>query len=255
MNENLEVIGVAGDWHGDTGWAVKAINAFADREIKLIVQLGDFGIWPGPNGVSYIEVIQRTLVKNKQTLYVVPGNHEDYAQIEKIQYGIDGLQHLTQNIKFIPRGFRATLGNRTFVTLGGANSIDREWRQPNIDWWKEESITLGDVYRTVEGGKVDVMFAHDCPYGVSLPLNHRDSGWTVEGLTYAQESRMMLRAAVDMVQPKLFMHGHYHTYYDNLTTLNDSENDYETRFVGLNMNKFPQSNALLTLETLELKIF
>lgn len=255
MTQRFDVIGISGDWHLNTNWALKTLNDFADREITTIVQLGDFGIWPGVVGARYINAIQQTLKQNKQQLYVVPGNHEDYAQVQNIQYGIDGLQHLTQNINFVPRGFRMEWEGRSIVSLGGANSIDREWREPNRTWWKEESITLGDIYKTVEGGQADIMFAHDCAYGVQIPLNHRDSGWTAAGLAYAQESRMMLRAAVDIVQPKLFMHGHYHVFYNTLNVLNDGNADYETQFVGLNMDDHDNSNALLNLGSLELEIF
>src|SRR5690606_17050085 len=99
-------------------------------------------------------------------------------------------------------------------------------------------------------------FAHDCAYGVPIPLSHRThGGWPLAGINYAEESRMMMRAAVDGVKPKLFMHGHYHTHYDKNVVLNDGLVNYTTRFVGLDMDDKPQSNAILNLHTLELKVF
>src|ERR1035441_83787 len=47
-----ERIGVAGDWHGNTAWATRAIEKMArllpETGPRGIVHLGDFGIWPGP---------------------------------------------------------------------------------------------------------------------------------------------------------------------------------------------------------------
>jgi hypothetical protein len=47
-------IAVAGDWHGNTAWAVRAVRRMAallPRDgPRVIVHLGDFGIWPGPEG-------------------------------------------------------------------------------------------------------------------------------------------------------------------------------------------------------------
>ena len=254
MRLNVDEIGVAGDWHGDTLWAMHALDLFAERGIKYIVQLGDFGIWPGPSGAKYILKIQKTLQKNGQRLGVVPGNHDDYARINNTQFGLDGLQYFRKEIILIPRGFRMEIGGRSVVALGGANSIDYEGRTEGINWWREESITLGDVYRTVSGGEADIMFTHDVPYGVTLPENHRDpdSGWSPEAIMYADDSRMMMRGAVDGVKPKLFMHGHYHTFYDSVQTLNDGLVDYETRFIGLGKNGGTNNNAILNLNSLEI---
>jgi len=51
-------IGVAGDWHGNTPWAVQAvreISALLPAEgPRMIVHLGDFGIWPGAAGRQYL---------------------------------------------------------------------------------------------------------------------------------------------------------------------------------------------------------
>ena len=47
---------VAGDWHGDQAWALNVIKRvpqlLAAERTRLVLQLGDFGIWPGPGGRS-----------------------------------------------------------------------------------------------------------------------------------------------------------------------------------------------------------
>lgn len=250
-------LGIAGDWHCDTEWAIKSLNMFAELGIKRIVQLGDFGIWPGHSGARFILKVQKTLAKHDQILYVVPGNHEDYDRINKTPLAEDGFQHYRPNVKIVPRGYRTTIDGVRIVALGGANSIDRfEWhRVPGESWWEQEQITLQDVYNTIQPGEADVMFAHDSPYGVNIPLNHRDGSlWGYKALEYANESRQMMRSAVDAVKPKLFMHGHYHVFHDQTVMLNYGVNEYSTRVVGLDMNGKPKSNAILHLDTLKVDV-
>lgn len=255
MFDNLTHIGVAGDWHGNTWHAIKTLNEFHKRGIDTIIQLGDFGIWSGQTGAVFIQKVERTLKKNNQTLYIVLGNHENYEKVNSVPVNSEtGLQHYRENIFFFPRGFRGMLGKHSFVALGGANSIDREWRTPFISWWKEESLTLGDVYNTVAGGGADIMFCHDAPTGAPVPLGN-GSEWSQTGLRYASEGQMMLRQAVDAVKPQILLHGHYHVFYEGIAYLNDGITDYETLCVCLDMDDKPKSNAILDSNTLEYIVF
>jgi hypothetical protein len=50
-------VALAGDWHGNTAWAVRAVRKMAallpPDGPRVIVHLGDFGIWPGARGGSF----------------------------------------------------------------------------------------------------------------------------------------------------------------------------------------------------------
>lgn len=249
MNARTDMIGVAGDWHGDTVAAFIALNEFKRNNIDTVVHVGDFGIGFGHSGGVFIRKVQNKCAQLGITLYVAPGNHEDYVRIAAKPTNDEGWIVYDKNILLAPRGHRWQVGERSFVFLGGANSIDREWRTPNVSWWKEEQITLGDVYRTVEGGHADIMVTHDCPLGVPLPLGSGQM-WTEEGLKYATESRVMLRQAVDGVKPKILLHGHYHMFNDVHATLNDGVEDYVLHSVGLDMNGKPNNFGLLRLSDL-----
>lgn len=96
------------------------------------------------------------------------------------------------------------------------------------------------------------MFAHEAPIGV-VPDMTRDE-WSYKAVTYAEESSVLMRQALDSVKPKLFMHGHYHTYYDKQVAFNDGLQDYSTRIVGLDMNGHNNNLAVLNIETLYLEI-
>ena len=75
-------VGVAGDWHGDRIWAISALRHFHQEDIRVVLHLGDFGVWPGPYGRIFLEQVERALETLDMVLLVTPGNHEDYDQID-----------------------------------------------------------------------------------------------------------------------------------------------------------------------------
>lgn len=257
-------IGVAGDWHGNTGWAKRTIFVFHAAGVKHIFQLGDFGIWGGQDGASFIRKIAKWLEANDQYLYVTPGNHEDYARIAATPITEDGTQWYQGNprIKLLPRGlrgiFETELREVSWVSLGGANSIDFKGRREGISWWREESITVGDVYKAASEGHAELMFCHDIPSGVPLTLDRKsgDFGWHPDEIHYANAGRETLRQAVDAVQPKTLFHGHYHIHQNVSTELGvlGATNSYELRTIGLACDENENSAMVynITAETYSL---
>ena len=251
----FERIGIAGDWHGNKAWSRHAIETYAELGIKHVLHVGDFGFWPGNSGRRYLYRVNKFLAMHGITLYVTLGNHEDYIQISSFHPHptMEGFVYnkAYPQVLVAKRGTRWTWNGVSFVSLGGANSIDYSRRRENFEWWSGERITMGDVYRTTEGGYADIMLTHDCPAGVSILGTHRDedSGWDAESLAYAQQSRDMLRHAVDGVKPSILFHGHYHVFRDLTTTLNDGVEDYTIRSVGLDMDDSPDNLLVFELAT------
>lgn len=246
----FERIGVAGDWHGNTGWMKKAVKKFADVGVTHVLHVGDFGFWPGNSGKKYLHKVNKELSLHGITLYVTLGNHEDYVQISALPEHpvLEGFVYNPDypNIVVATRGARWSWNGVTFVSLGGANSIDASGRTEGISWWKEERISLGDIYRTISGGHADIMISHDCPAGVNIFGSHRDekNGWYPTDIAYAQESREALRQAVDGVKPNILFHGHYHKFLDLTTELSDGMEKYSLRSIGLDMDD-TQHNVML----------
>src|SRR5580704_14524363 len=136
-------IGVAGDWHGNTAWATRAVRKMAALlpadGPRVIVHLGDFGIWPGPGGQEYLA---------------------------RLQPGPDGRAQVTERIFHLPRGHRWRWHGRDWLALGGAVSLDRAGRTEGASWWPEEEITLRQAGSVIEAGPADVMVTHECPAGI-----------------------------------------------------------------------------------------
>ena len=257
--EKRSLVGLAGDWHGNTRWAINVISVFADLSINHVYQLGDFGFWPGYDGAAYVSQILSVCESRGVRLLIVPGNHEDYTQIEDPETAdgtVPPLQVLGEGegwqVAVAPRGYRWTDGGRRFLALGGAPSIDFPNRRLGKDWWQEEMIRDSDLLRLHGGEEVDVMLAHDAPDGGTAAVQEiidtppHLSMWSDAGLAYAREGRLKMNAAVEMVNPRVFAHGHMHVKGERY------DEELDRRYVSLGPDGQLWNIALLDLDTLKI---
>lgn len=178
-------------------------------------------MWPGHRGRQYLLDLEAALASYSMTMFVTPGNHDDYDQIDELPtldlgHEIGAVQWVTDHIALLPRGHRWERNGWSFVSLGGAPSIDRWSRREGIDWWAAEMITDDDVARVVEAGPADVMLTHDAPDAalctprVASILRSNPTGWPTYALNYAAEGTARMTTAFLAVEPRLFLHGHFH---------------------------------------------
>ncbi len=214
-------VGLLGDVHGNSHWLSYALNKFNREGISTVYQLGDFGIGESHRDHLFLKKAKTLLEHYGITLFVVPGNHENWALINDIPVDQDGWKTLRENIYVAPRGLRWTDHGVSFVALGGAPSVDRTWREKQQSvqthakpwlWWPEEAITPEDVAKVAEGGYADVFLAHDAPYAKTIDarIQHNPGGFEHRDLIYAAEGRKLVNQAFEAVKPKIFAHGHYH---------------------------------------------
>lgn len=244
-------IGLAGDWHGNKDWARHALRDFNVRGIDVVFQLGDFGLGfpPIPAFNQYLSEVTGACIKNDIQLYIVPGNHENYDWMdENLVYGDNGIASINEHVHVLERGFRAVLGDRTLVALGGAPSIDYPHRVMGRSWWPQEQISLEEAEAVAAGGHADIMLAHDSPnMGTQEVIDivntpQHISMWTTKGLNYAAEGRKLMDIAYYGVLPKFFAHGHYHTY--------GTRYDDPTFFASLHCDGFGYNTGILDLTDL-----
>lgn len=245
-------VGVAGDWHGNSAWAHHALENLSNTGVKTVLHLGDFGLWPGPAGRKYFFWVNKVLAQLDMYLFVTPGNHENYDQLEK--FPVDATDRLRRDpdherILFFERGARWNWLNVNFLSVGGGASIDAEWRVKGESWWEQEKITDLDVDKAIAGGSADVVLAHDAPDDVALFESHRGGFLPVHVQEYVDHSRSQMKRVVDVAQPHLYMHGHYHVYKDHVTTLrvNDKYEFYDLRTVCLNKEYTTRNYGILNL--------
>src|SRR6266566_1894261 len=210
---------VAGDWHGDQAWALNVIRRvpqlLAGQHVRLILQLGDFGIWPDAAGKRYLASLDSALDAVGAQLWFIDGNHEDFRQLARMAEATlaDGRVAVRPNIFHLPRGLRWCWHGRRWLACGGGVSLDRAGRTEGRDWWPQEEITGEQEAAVIAGGAADVMVCHDCPSGVVHDFPRPPAWWAPEDLARDAAHRQRLQRIVGKVRPSHLMHGHLHRAY------------------------------------------
>ncbi|MEN4465452.1 metallophosphoesterase [Mycolicibacterium fortuitum] len=204
---------LAGDWHGNTGWATSLILSAGVRGIPVLLQLGDFGFWvPGRRTDDYLDEIETACARHGVTVLWVDGNHECFDALYDLPVDpATGLRPIRPHIFHLPRGLRWRWHGKTWMALGGAHSVDRPGRKPGVSWWPQERLTREEVDLAIAGGSVDVIVAHDAPDGYEIP--GLPGGFPQAELYQADLHRQLVGEVVDATEPSVLYHGHYHVSY------------------------------------------
>jgi hypothetical protein len=212
-------VGIAGDWHGNVAWATRAVRQICRSGPRVILHLGDFGIWPGREGRDYLFRLDAALAAASAELWFVEGNHDDFTQLARLPPGPDGREQVTERIWHLPRGYRWRWGDRDWLALGGAVSLDRAVRTAGVDWWPEEEITRRQAESVIAGGPADVMVTHECPAGIEHAFPPPPPQWAPADLRRSDAHQSLLREIVVAVRPRWLMHGHLHLGYQRRVDL------------------------------------
>lgn len=274
--DEIQIVGFAGDWHGNVAHALRAVDAFRKEGVQIIFQQGDFGLYGSLlefGGDKLRQRLQAKLAKNNQWLLVTFGNHENYDLVEKLPFVQEGIwkgfqrEEKADRILYFTRGQSLSVGGRNFLSCGGAASIDVQWRLDYQKqkgarkiWWEQELITVEDMRKTVEEAKrletVDVFLAHDVFASAEVFGSHRtDSNrWSVADLDFAQKTRDSLEHIVKRVLPAIWVHGHYHVPLSLETYVNPAtgfgSEPHLVKSYGLSKDDQQFSTAMMMLEDL-----
>ena len=148
------MIGFIGDVHRAFD-RLAGVVAHFPADVGVAIQVGDLGLHSddlGPTGTGMPPLAR--------TVYFVTGNHDH----EPFYRGIIEPTEMAPNLVYVPRGTVLELDGRRIAFLGGGDSvIDRAVRRAGVDWWPEEQVTLADVARFVDAGRVDILVCHTPP--------------------------------------------------------------------------------------------
>ncbi|RZT87437.1 calcineurin-like phosphoesterase family protein [Pseudonocardia sediminis] len=209
-------IAVVGDTHGNMTWLRNDVIPYArDSGCDLILQVGDFGfVWPQGAYENQVSKLNRLLDGAGLRLLFLPGNHEDHAKLarftETAKVNDDGHYVLRSQIAYTGRVSSWVWEGRRLAAVGGAVSIDREWRvqqqrrspRRTAIWWPEEVLSPEEVDEAKAFGTVDVLFTHDGP-----------SDFPEGGLKPDLDSTANRQRMTDIgraLRPRIWFHGHYH---------------------------------------------
>jgi len=168
------MIFITGDTHGDIDidvlFEIKADYPNLSKKDYVIVA-GDFsGYWSEMQWIYTLEIMKDLPF----TLLFVDGNHENFDILNsyKIEEWNGGKIHkLSEDVIHLMRGEVYKIDGLIILTIGGAESTDKEYRKEHISWWKDESITNNDIKNALYNlakvnNKVDIVITHTMPLSV-----------------------------------------------------------------------------------------
>ena len=246
LDDDSTLIGFAGDWHGNSTGVGEKIRRLSQAGVTRLMHVGDFGLWDDRSGRRFLDQVNAYAEESGILIVVTPGNHEDWRYISSAFAAAGAPAMIRSQIVALPRGHRWTHRGHSFVSFGGAASIDFQFRRLGRSWWMEEVPTLDDVEALATGGHAEIMITHDSP-APGTPLVNRiratPSGWSIDALAYAAMGAGRITAAWEAVTPDLLVHGHLHV--QDAVTLPSGQ-----RIVSLAEEGNPGNVMLLNLETM-----
>ena len=187
-----------GDIHSDIERYLHAIGTATET-----IQLGDF---------STDDIFNLDLsIENGGDHYIVLGNHDNYTEV--IESNGVSVNRCSSAGKYnlVGHGRIGTSVGDVFY-ISGAESVDKNQRTLNHDWWPEEELTFSQAQLALiswEKSPTKIVVSHDAPSRVldlmydRLPsrpsLRHRPS--------FTQQ---LLDAMLDIHMPNLWVFGHHH---------------------------------------------
>lgn len=180
-----------GDVHGKIPQYLDVI-----KDAEHSIQVGDMGI-------GFVDV--PVLPKNHRW---IRGNHDNPALAkEHPNYLDDG-----------------TIYNG-MMCIGGAWSIDRQYRTEGLDWWADEELSYQRLFELIKFAcdyRPKVMVTHDCPSSM-IPVLFPNA------IPIQTRTQNALDVILNEVKPELWVFGHWHRSIDFC-----NKAMYDTRFVCLN---------------------
>ena len=197
--------------------------------IRYHIILGDAGfLWPGnyrADMANYKALDQRPF-----PVLCVVGNHEPILGMKNIpgissqiyhevDIGIGEIVYQIQDkpfIAYLKRGKVYNIDGFKFLVLGGALSIDKNFRKPNISWWENEYWSQhekDDVFSLLKNeNNFDYVISHTGPYRVNHEVFGKFEGYF---RNFFDEVAALNEKIDGMITCKQWFCGHWHhdVYY------------------------------------------
>lgn len=202
-NSSFGTIAITGDIHGNE---FIRINQAKQLGIDTLIVCGDFGyVWNDLKENEYnLNVIENIGVK----VLFLDGNHENFDALEMYPYkNMFGgrVQVLRNNIIHLLRGEIYNIKNKKVFIMGGAVSIDKEYRIEGISWWNQEIPNEEERRKALynlnaENNKVDIILTHAGPTSVIKQIDAE----------YGDEYTDFLETINKKIEFKQWYFGHMH---------------------------------------------
>lgn len=186
-----------GDVHGYK-YELSLVLDNLPQDVTSVIQVGDMGVGFG-QGDFWHESLDDMLERVNGRF--IRGNHDNPATCKTMK-------------SWIPDG---TIENDVMI-VGGAWSIDRQWRTKDYDWWEDEELSYERLYaliQTYNYVQPRVMVTHDCPLSVSEEL-FIERGKSFSSAQYRTRTGTAFQEMFETHKPALWIFGHWHCDADEV---------------------------------------
>jgi hypothetical protein len=187
----MKKVRLIGDIHGQ----FNDYKTYAVEDAEYSIQVGDFGVGFGQSDYWHETVNDFHASGNHR---MIRGNHDNPETCRKEMVGwiADGV--VENNVMFV----------------GGAWSIDQDYRTPGYDWWRDEELSTTEmdiVFNIYCAAKPEIMITHDCPTLVAYHMFIRSGLRTYGGpKLHLTRTGELLQRMFEAHQPKFWFFGHWH---------------------------------------------
>lgn len=165
MNKPIFLVG---DLHGKFPTLIEQIYRYGITDSTIII-LGDIGLGfhSKEKESNLLEHLSNTCNELNLNIYLMRGNHDNPSYWEgSLDYS---------NIHLLPDGF-ITIEDTKFFCVGGAISVDRQFRKEGVSYWGNEVINYEKIEKLLSvNQEVDVVLTH-ATCNEYLPVVSRDFG-------------------------------------------------------------------------------
>lgn len=199
------VVCIVGDTHGSWDQLFHKLD-HCEIDNCTLIHVGDIGIgFKSPHKQEReIELLNNRFQKRNINFYGVAGNHDDPAYFQ----GQINFPHF----KLLPDYTYLNINGEIFLFVGGAVSVDRRIRIPNISWWEGEEFVL-NLPELIK--PCDVLITHLAPTWNGPFDKQGIQSWCEKDPTLWEEckqERLALDELIKLCRPKKHFCGHFHTF-------------------------------------------
>lgn len=225
-----------GDIHGSWTQFLQYLKNCERFEYDAVVQVGDFGVYPGDMKMLYI-------LKNKfgitKPIHFIDGNHEDH------EYLFSNPKNLEKNGLFYHRRGTVTLfGSSVIGWFGGAFNVEKS---QEVGPWGANYPTPSDVQVGIDTFNlydIDVLVTHSCPSDIGVGMKGTsffnetikkfivDHGYPASPLNDSGDYPLQQLWKGLIKKPKYNIFGHFHKIHEKLV------GDTTFMCIGSNVNGF-----------------
>lgn len=219
---------ITGDTHGNFSWLPDWCKKHDTTRQDALIILGDAGIMYYGQKKAREIMLKEFIAKQPITLLCVRGNHEarpaNYTSTCFEIWGDDPVvedgwyfEFEYPNIKYLADGTIFDLNGKRCLAIGGAYSIDKEYRLlMGWRWFADEELTdeeMCNILDKIDHQSFDYVFTHTCPEAwqpTDLFINSIDQS------KISKRMEQFLTTVSEIINFKHWYFGHFHAHRLNM---------------------------------------